>query len=103
MAIANDGVAGIPGILRIYVESMDGKVKIGGGLDAGQLYGGRLRQASFILPDGLEGQKMKSRAEIETKSIFRPVKWACAQLLNPDGSFTIQLKTFDDASWRKGI
>ncbi len=103
LAVANDGVTGIPGILRIYLESMDGKVKVGGGLDAGQPYGEHLRQASFILPDGLEGQKMKIRAEIETKGIRRPLKWACAQPLNPDDSFTIQLKTFDDTGWRKGI
>ena len=103
LAIANDGVAGVPGILRIYIESMDGKVKVGGGLDAGHPYGGRLRQASFILPAGMEGQKMKIRAEIETKGICRPIKWACAQPLNPDDSFTIQLKNFDDTGWRKGI
>jgi len=93
----------VPGILRIYVESMDGKVKVGGGLDAGQPYGGRLRQASFILPAGMEGQQIKIRAEIETKGIRRPVKWACAQQLNPDNSLTVQLKTFADAGWRKGI
>ena len=34
-AFANDGVAGVPGVLRVYLESMDGKVRLGGGLDAG--------------------------------------------------------------------
>jgi hypothetical protein len=103
LAIANDGVAGVPGILRVYVESMDGKMSIGGGLDAGHPYGGRLRQCNFILPPGFEGKNLKVRAEIETKGIHRPVTWACAQPLNPDGSFTIQLKTFDEPGWRKGI
>ena len=103
LAIANDGVAGVPGILRVYVESMDGKVKIGGGLDAGHPYGGKLRQCNFILPQGMEGQKMKIRAEIETKGVRRPVQWACAQPTNPDGSYTIELKRFEDRGWRKGI
>ncbi|MFO7888884.1 MAG: twin-arginine translocation signal domain-containing protein [bacterium] len=103
LAIANDGVAAIPGILYVYVESMDGKVKMSGGLDAGHPYGGKLRQCNFILPKGMEGKKMKIRAEIETKGIRRPVQWACAQPVNPDGSFTIQLKKFDDKGWRKGI
>ena len=103
LAIANDGVAGVPGILRVYVESMDGKVKIGGGLDAGHPYGGKLRQCNFILPQGMEGQKMKIRAEIETKGVRRPVQWACAQPTNPDGSYTIELKKFEDRGWRKGI
>ena len=103
VAFANNGVSGIPGVLRVYVESMDGRVSVGGGLDPGHPYGGRLRQASFILPEGMEGEKVKIRGEIETKGIRRPVRWACAQPLNPDGSFTVQLKRFEDKGWRKGI
>ncbi|HOZ22726.1 MAG TPA: twin-arginine translocation signal domain-containing protein [bacterium] len=103
LAIANDGVAGVPGILRVYIESEDGRFSMGGGLDAGHPHGGRLRQCNFILPPGMEGKKMKLRAEIETKGVRRPVQWACAQPLNPDGSFPIQLNTFDDPGWRKGI
>ena len=50
LAVANDGVAGVPGVLRVFVETLDAKVRVGGGLDAGHPYGGRLRQASFLLP-----------------------------------------------------
>ena len=103
VAFANNGVSGIPGVLRVYVESLDGRVSVGGGLDPGHPYGGRLRQASFILPKGMEGEKVKIRGEIETKGIRRPVRWACAQPLNPDGSFTVELKRFEDKGWRKGI
>ncbi|MDQ6652413.1 MAG: hypothetical protein M3Y84_06690 [Acidobacteriota bacterium] len=104
VAFANDGVAGVPGILRVYVESVDGKVKVGGSLDAGHPYGGKLRQASFVLPKGMDGQKMRISAEIETKGgIRRPVRWASAQPANPDGSLTIQLIPRDDKRWRKGV
>ena len=104
VAFANDGVAGVPGVLRVYVESMDGRVKVGGSLDAGHPYGGKLRQASFILPLGMDGQQLKIRAEIETKGgIRRPVRWASAQPANPDGSLTIQLIRHDDKRWRKGV
>jgi len=103
VAFANDGVAGVPGVLRVYVESLDGKVKVGGSLDPGHPYGGKLRQASFVLPKEMEGKKMKMFAEIETNGIRRPVRWACAQPLNPDGSFNIQLRTHDERGWRKGI
>jgi hypothetical protein len=101
--IRNDGVAGVPGNLRLYLESMDGKVSIGGGLDAGHPYGGGLRQAAFVLPKGMEGQQMKLRAEVETKGVRRPIRWACAQPLLPDGSYGIHLKPFDDRGWRKGV
>ncbi len=104
VAFANDGVSGIPGVLRVYVESMDGRFKIGGGLDAGHPYGGKLRQASFVLPKGTAGQQLKIRAEVETKGrIRRPVLWACAQPLNADGSLMIQLLSSDDKRWRKGV
>jgi hypothetical protein len=103
LAIANDGVAGVPGILRVYVESMDGRMSIGGGLDPGHPHGGRLRQCNFVLPEGMEGKKLKIRAEIECKGVRRPVNWACAQPLNPDGTLPIQLATFDERGWRKGI
>lgn len=104
VAFTNDGVAGIPGVLRVYVESLDGKVKVGGCLDAGHPFGGKLRQASFILPKGMDGQKMRIRAEIETKGgVRRPVRWACIEPVNPDGSLDIQLKRHDDTGWRKGV
>jgi hypothetical protein len=104
VAFANDGVAGVPGALRVYVESLDGKVKVGGSLDAGHPHGGRLRQASFVLPKGMDGQVMKMRAELETRGgVRRPVRWACRQPLNADGSLTLRLKSHGDANWRKGI
>ncbi len=104
VAFANDGVAGVPGVLRVYAETADGKMKAGGGLDAGHPFAGRLRQASFVLPQGLAGSSVVLRAELETKGGARwPVRWACAQPLNPDGSLTVQLMSHDDRRWRKGI
>ncbi len=50
LGIVNDGVAGVPGVLGIYAESLDGAIRVGGNLDAGQPYAGRMRQASIILP-----------------------------------------------------
>ncbi len=95
VAVANDGVAGVPGVLRVYLESQDGRFKIGGGLDAGHPFGGKLRQCSFILPKGFEAQKMTLRAEVETKAGIRwPVRWACAEPVNPDGSYTFDVPKY---------
>jgi len=104
VAFANDGVAGIPGILRVSVESLDGKVKVTGGLDAGQPYAGKIRQASFMLPAAMMGQKVRLKAEVESKGrIRRPVQWACAQPLEQDGAIHVQLLPEKDKRWRKGI
>lgn len=103
VCVANDGVAGVPGVLRLSLASPDGSLRLSGGLDAGHPYGGRIREASFVLPRGLEGQRLKLRAEIETKGVRRPVNWACEQPLDADGSFVIELQPFDAEGWRKGV
>ena len=48
--IAKDGVSCVPGVLRLSLESRDGKFRITGGLDAGNPFGGRIRKASFVVP-----------------------------------------------------
>ena len=103
VSITNDGVSGIPGALRLSLESLDGRFKMGGSLDAGHPHGGRIRQAAFVLPRGFEGQKLRLHAEIETKGIRRPVNWACEQPLERSDSFVIELKSFDAPDWRKGV
>jgi hypothetical protein len=104
VAFANDGVAGVPGLLRILVESDAGEALVGGTLDAGHPHGGRIRQASFLLPPGFEGKRVRVRAEIECRGgVRRPVRWACAQPLQPDGALSVDLLRPDDRRWRKGI
>ena len=97
-------MAAIPGVLRVTAESEDGRFRQSGSLDAGHPYAGKVRQASFILPPGMDGQKVILRGEIEAKAGVRhPIRWASAQPLNADGSMTVQLKSNRDQDWRKGI
>lgn len=103
VGIVNDGVAGVPGVLGVYAETPDGKVKAGGNLDAGQPYAGKLRQASLILPRGLDGEHINLRAELEVKGVRRPIRWACHEKTNADGSITIRLKKGSDTNWAKGV
>jgi hypothetical protein len=90
IAFANDGIAGVPGVLRVTVESEDGKVLHSGGLDAGYPLPGKLRQAQFVLPPGTKFAGLKLRAEIEVKGMRYPVQWACRQKLNVDGSLALR-------------
>lgn len=104
VAISNDGVAGVPGVLRLYLESLDGRIKLDGSLDAGHPHAGKIRQASFLLPKNSDGLKLKIRAALETKSgIRRPVNWATAQSTDRDGSIEFELLRRDDPKWRKGV
>jgi hypothetical protein len=90
IAFANDGIAGVPGVLRVTVESADGKVLKSGCLDAGYPAPGKLRQAQFVLPPGFKFTGLKLKAEIEVKGMRYPVRWACRQKLNTDGSLTLR-------------
>lgn len=104
IGVANDGVAGIPGSLRLTVENADGSFRQSGTLDRGCPHAGKVRQASLLLPAGMGDAKLKLSVEIETKAdVRRPIRWSCVQHLNPDGSFPVQLKDANAAGWRKGI
>jgi hypothetical protein len=103
VAFANDGAASVPGILRVRVETRDGRALAQGALDPGHPLAGRLRLASLLLPQGLAGTDVRLRAEIEIKGVARPLRWACAQPIEEDGGFVVRLKKHDDPDWRKGI
>ncbi|MHB1023941.1 MAG: hypothetical protein ACYC46_09195 [Acidobacteriaceae bacterium] len=100
VAISNDGVAGIPGVLRLTLESADRTIRLSGTLDAGQPFAGKVRQAAFVLPAGTGNMNMQLSAQLETKAgVLRPVQWACQQSLNKDGSFPVQVKATNTPGW----
>lgn len=90
IGFANDGIAGVPGVLRISVESRDGKVLQSGCLDPGFPLPGKIRQAQLVLPQGTAFEGLKLRAELEVKGVRHPMRWACHQKLNDDGSLTLR-------------
>jgi len=97
---ANDGVAGVPGVLKLNLASLDGAFRFSGCLDAGRPFGGGVRQAGFLLPESAYGAKIKLTAELITKGgATRPVKWTCAQPLLPDGGFPVQLREKGKLVW----
>ena len=79
IGFTNDGIAGVPGVLRVTVEGRDGKVLTRGCLDAG-----------YPLPGKIRRKGLKLRAEVEVKGMRYPVRWACHQKLNDDGSLTLR-------------
>jgi len=90
IGFANDGIAGVPGVLRVTVQNENGEALKTGCLDAGYPLPGKIRQAQFVLPRGTKWQGLRLRAEIEVKGMRYPVRWACHQKLNDDGSLTLR-------------
>lgn len=90
IGFANDGIAGVPGVLRVTVQSPEGNVLRSGCLDPGYPLPGKIRQAQFVLPKGTRWQGLKLKAELEVKGVRHPVRWACHQKLNEDGTLTLR-------------
>jgi hypothetical protein len=90
MGFANDGIAAVPGILRVNVCREDDMIISGGCLDAGYPLPGKIRQAQFVLPKGTDWKGLKVKAELEVKGMKYPLRWACHQQLNEDSSLTLR-------------
>jgi len=90
LGLVNDGIAGVPGVLRISVLDSTGRVLAAGGLDAGYPLPGKVRQAKFPLPRGTDWKGLRVKADIDVKDQRHPVRWACRQALNADGTLTLR-------------
>lgn len=103
IGLANDGVAAVPGALRISVERPDGTQLAGGSLDPGYPLPGKIRQAELQLRAGdigvqdseggvavVDWRGLRLRAELEVKGQRYPVNWACTPAPNADGTLTLQ-------------
>jgi hypothetical protein len=90
VGFANDGVAGVPGVLHVQVTNDDGTLSVGGGLDPGYPLPGKIRQAQFALPRGTDWKGLRLKAEVEVKGVRHTVRWACHQALEPDGSLQLR-------------
>ena len=96
LGMVNDGIAGVPGVLRLTIYSEDGTVNVGGCLDAGYPHPKGIREAMITLPKGVsvENGNLKLKAEIEVKGVRYPVPFA-ADNVNPDGSLNLQRNIVD--------
>ena len=90
VGFANDGIAGVPGVLRVSVETPEGTVLRSGCLDPGFPLPGKIRQAQLVLPKGTKWEGLRLKSEIEVKGMRYPVRWACHQKVNDDGTLTLR-------------
>lgn len=90
VGLANDGIAAVPGVLRLSVLSNDGKILVSGCVDPGYPKPTGIHQAMLVLPAGSQWEGLRLKAEIEVKGVRYPVRWACRQKVNPDGTLTLR-------------
>ena len=90
MGFVNDGITGVPGVLRITVLSTQGQVLASGCLDPGYPLPRGVCQALFMLPKGTDWKGLRIKAELEIKGVRHPLNWACHQKCNSDGTLTLK-------------
>jgi hypothetical protein len=90
IGLANDGIAAVPGVLRLSLISEDNKIMVTGCVDPGYPKPTGIRQAMLMLPAGAKWEGLRLKAELEVKDRRYPVRWACRQKTNPDGSLTLR-------------
>ncbi len=89
LGMVNDGIAAVPGVLRLSVLDEKGQVLDTGCLDPGYPKPQGVRQAMLILPKGVDWKGLRLKAELEVKGVRHPVQWACHQKTNDDGTLTL--------------
>jgi hypothetical protein len=90
LGLTNDGVAGVPGALRISIRSERGQTLSEGSLDPGYPLPGKVRQALFNLPKGTSLEGLRMYAQIEVKGVRHKVNWACHQKTEKDGALVLR-------------
>ena len=90
IGLKNDGIASVPGVVRLTVFSEDKKINVSGCIDAGYPKPTGIHQAMLMLPFGAKWEGLRLKAELEVKGMRYPLRWACRQKVNPDGSLTLR-------------
>lgn len=90
VGLANDGVAAVPGVLRLNLKDANGRVLASGCVDPGYPHPSGIRQAELLLHDARDWSGLRLSAELEVKRVRYPLRWACRQPLEPDGSLVLR-------------
>jgi hypothetical protein len=90
VGLANDGISGLPGVIRLILLDSGGNTISSTTLQAGHPTPHQVKLTRLELPAGLGWEGMRLRAELIVKGISHPVRWACRETLNPDGSLPLK-------------
>jgi hypothetical protein len=89
VGLANDGISGIPGVVRLTLLDQSDKILSESILDAGHPTPHQVRLTRFELPAGTGWEGTRLKAELIVKGMRHSIRWACRESLHPDGSITL--------------
>ena len=89
VGLSNDGISGVPGMIRLTLLDQSGNPLSSATLEAGHPIPHQVRLARLELPAGLGWEGTRLKAELIVKEMSHPLRWACRESVNPDGSITL--------------
>jgi hypothetical protein len=90
VGLANDGISGVPGIVRLTLLDQNGQPVSESTLEAGYPTPRQVRLVSLELPSATGWEGMRLKAELIVKGVNHPIRWACRETVNPEGSITLK-------------
>lgn len=87
--LVNDGIAGVPGALKLTLKTKSGEVIESGYVDPGYPKPSGVRQVRMMLPKGMDWKGLRLYADIKVKGQLYRVEWASRRKKNKDGSLTL--------------
>jgi len=89
VGLSNNGISCVSGVIRLTLLDQSGNSISSATLEAGHPIPHQVRLARLELPEGVGWEGTRLRAELIVKGINHPIRWACRESINPDGSITL--------------
>jgi hypothetical protein len=90
VGLSNDGISGIPGIVRVTLLDQGNNIIAASTLEPGHPIPHRVRLVQLELPSGVSWEGTRLKAELIVKGVIHPIHWACRESTHPDGSITLK-------------
>jgi hypothetical protein len=90
VGLSNDGISGVPGIVRLTLLDEKNNLISSATLDAGHPTPHQVRLVPLKLESGSGWEGTRLKGEIIVKGVNHPLRWACREAVNPDGSLTLK-------------
>jgi hypothetical protein len=94
VGLANDGISGIPGVVRLSLLDQNGSFLSESMLDTGHPIPHRVRLTRLELPTGVGWEGTRLKAELIVKGVRHPIRWACREAVDPGGSIILKRKQY---------
>jgi hypothetical protein len=90
VGLANDGISGIPGVVRLTLLDPQDQPLAESNLRAGQPIPHQVRLARLELPSGVGWEGTRLKADLIVKGVSHPIRWACREAVHSDGSIPLK-------------